>query len=158
MQGLGFIPLAMHVLGEEKLKSCTAEAGGFLLSEICRNQIQRGMSRSRARAGETALSEIKIAELGKVQTLPWLRFPRRHHARSLHKFSLLNSSESGSKMTANKDFAKNRQGFRQGSELRSPARAEPVLGEPRDGNVGASNSLMLEIRFQAAPGLNKRDL
>lgn len=96
------------------------------------------MSRSRrTRAGETALSGIKIAELGKVQTLPWLPFPPGYHTLSLHKFSPLKGSETGSKMTANKDFAKNCQGFRQGSELQSPARAEPVLGELRDGNVGA---------------------
>lgn len=57
-----------------KAETLKAEAGGFLLSGgVCKNQIQRGMSRSRGRAGETALSGIKIAELRKVQTLPWLQ-------------------------------------------------------------------------------------
>lgn len=64
-----------HLVLGRKSWNPEAEAGGFLLSgDVCRNQIQRGMSRSRTRAGETALSGMKIAELRKVQTLPWLQF------------------------------------------------------------------------------------
>lgn len=83
--------------------------------------------------GETALSGIKIAELRKVQTLPVAPVPSQLPPLSLHKFSLLNSSESGSKMTANKVSAKEWPGVHTGLRV---ARAGPVLSEPRDGNVG----------------------
>ena len=149
--GTGFVPLALGTpcapFGNEKAENTerlnqmdfsrlsAADSARRGEGDVCRNQIKRGMNRSRrTRVGKTVLSGIKIAELRQVHTLLWFQFPPSYHALILYKCPPSNGTKTSGETPCQNLPAV--QGFRRGSDVQSPAGAETIFGELRSRNVG----------------------